>query len=395
MLLFLMASLGVTMALAQDYEEEGGLIFWLLVLPVVILPMTRPMLLLEAMRGRALIMVLFLLFAGGWQAARGDWSAVLHLSVFIWGVIWVSSDQAKIKFDDLYLLYAAAIGVGVVIWLSGELNLWGVIPGTTLAAGEAVWRVSFFPNIAYTGFFSLAFLMIYTRDPRPKGRYALVFLLAAYFIVFSFVRTAIISLVIYFALTWLFRRKASPSFLFWVALLTSIGATLLIAYSGTIFAGLQNNAVFSRTFFRGETGLSTAEIYDQIYRPWLWGQHLRQFATSPFLMGWGETDFYMRYGGDVSLPTRLLAQFGLPALLFIAFVIGRLAVLAKRGDAWGCACFPAIIMVMTQWGTMFHPTDAMFALYMIILVHGASAFGPRLARGMVVNPRLPKSAGAM
>jgi hypothetical protein len=146
-------------------------------------------------------------------------------------------------------------------------------------------------------------------------------------------------------------------------------------------------------FLRGETGLSTFEIYQQIYRPWLWGQHLHQFITSPNLMGWGSVEFNVLKTedlvsgheelGDVSLPTRLLAQYGLPGLLFVVFMIARLRVLAKRGDVWGCACFPVVVLGLFQWGSMFHPTDPMFVIYMIIMIHGSAAFGPMDPRARV------------
>lgn len=402
-LVFLMISLGWAMFQPQLYQvERGGLSYYLAVLPALLLPLARPMLLIQAATTRALPIVIFGVVAAAWHFVRGDMDAAIPLLLLTWGVVWISSDAPRIRFDDFYWVYALAVVVGAVAWLGGGVNEWGLVPGTTTLAGQSVWRVSFFPNIAITGFLSLAFIIIFTRDPGKKNALHFVLLgVAAYFIIFSFVRTAVISLMVYFALAWLFRRKNTPSFLFWAALVTAVLSNLIIAYSASIFAAIQNNSVFSRLFLRGEAGLSEYEIYVQLFRPWLWGQHIHQFLTSPFLMGWGSASFNdlktdsLVFGyeqtGDVSLLTKLLAQNGLPALLVLGFLVARLTVLAKRGDAWGCACFPVVILAMMHWGVIFHPTNATFAIFMLFLIHGSSGFGPYLPR---LGPRRePRVAG--
>ena len=345
------------------------------------------MLLFHAATTRALFIVIFGAVAAGWHLVRGDMDAVMPLVLLTWGLVWVASDAVRIRFDDFYVVYAVAVAAGVVVWIVGGINEWGILPGMTTLADQSVWRVSFFPNIAITAFLSLAVVMIFTRDERRKSALHLALLaIAAYFLIFSFVRTAVISLLIYLALIYLFRRKSSPAFLFWSALLTAILSNLIIAYSASIFAAIQNNTIFSRLFLRGEAGLSVYDIYVQLYRPWLWGQHINQFLTSPFLMGWGSVNFNdlktdsLMYGyeqtGDVSLLTKLLAQNGLPALLVPVFLVARLAVLAKRRDAWGCAAFPVVILAMMHWGVIFHPTNATFVIFMLFLAHGSSGFGP-------------------
>lgn len=402
-LIFLTMALGWAMFQPQFYAlERGGLTYLLAVVPALLLPFARPLYLAEAARTKALPVVLFGAVAAAWHFARGDVDAAIPLLLFTLGVVWMSSNASRIRFDDFYVLYAVAIIVGIAIRLFTGLNEWGLLPGTTTLPGQSVWRVSFFPNIAYTGFVSLAFIVYYTRDTRPKNAFHLALLCAAvYFIVFSFVRTAVAGLVVYAALAWMFRRKRSPAFLFWMALLTAVVSNFVIAYSASIFAAVGDSALLSRLFLRGETGLSTYDIVVQLYRPWLWEQHIHQFLSSPYLMGWGSADFndlkteslMVGYdqSGDVSLLTRLLAQYGLPAVLFLVFVVNRLVVLAKRQDAWGCACFPVVILAMMHWGVIFHPSNANFALFMIMLIHGSAGFGPYQVRP---NPRQRKAAPA-
>ncbi len=391
-LIFLAMSLGWAMFQPQFYQlERGGFTYYLAVFPALLLPFARPLFLIEAGRTKALMVVMFGITAAAWHFTRGDINATIPLLLLTLGMVWMSSNASRIQFDDFYALYAVAVVAGIAVSAFTNLNEWGLIPGTTTLPGQSVWRVSFFPNIAITAFVSLAFILIYTRDTRPKNAFHVTLLcVAIYFLLFSFVRTVVISLVVYVALAWLFSRRRSSAFLFGASLLTAILSNLLIAYSPSIFAALGESPLFSRMFLRGEAGLSSYEIYVQLYRPWLWGQHIQQFLSSPFLMGWGSADFNdlttesLRYGyehtGDVSLLTKLLAQNGLPAILVIVFLITCLVALAKRHDAWGCACFPVVILAMMHWGVIFHPTNATFALFMIMLIHGSAGFGPYPAR---------------
>jgi hypothetical protein len=383
-LIYVALSLGVTMSLGQYYEEAGGLTYWMLMLPVALLPLTRPMAMIQSALGPGLPATLFALIGGSWHFVRGDQSAALQALLLGWGLIWVASTAARMKIDDLYKLYGAALLVGLGIWLFSDVNQWGLLPGTTTAVGEAVWRVSFFPNVAYTGFFSMLLFMVAARDPRLFSRFGWVIVsVAIYFVLFSFVRAAVVGLLTFVLLAWIYRKNRSPSFLFWASMGMALFVNLAIAYSPAIFLAAQENAVISRLFLRGESGLTEYEIWQQLYRPYVWGEHLRQFVTSPWLMGWGTTDFNMlksealvigqQQSGEISLPTRLLAQYGLPGLLLVVYFVFRLVKLAKAHDAWGCACFPAVIMAMLHWGTMFHPSDFMFGLCLLLVFHGSQA----------------------
>lgn len=384
-LIYVAMSLAVTMSLGQYYEEEGGLTYWLLLLPLVALPFTRPSDMLRSAMGPGLPAVIFAVLGGGWQLAHGDATSGLQGILLAWGVVWVSSRSAQLKIQDIYLLYALAVFAGICVWLFTDINQWGILPGTTTAPGEAVWRVSFFPNVAYTGFFSLLIIMIAFRDPQPAAKFGrIVALVAIYFTIFSFVRTAVVGLLAFAFYGWLFSKTRKPGTMFWSSLGGAIFINLAIAYSPAIFAAVQNNSFVSRVFLRGEAGLSEYEIWQQLYRPYIWGQHIHQFITSPNLMGWGSTDFNELktvalvtgndQSGDVSLPTRLIAQYGVAGFFLPAWMIWRLYIFAKRGDAWGCACFPAVVLALAHWGTMFHPTDAMFGLFMMLAMHGSLSF---------------------
>jgi hypothetical protein len=135
------------------------------------------------------------------------------------------------------------------------------------------------------------------------------------------------------------------------------------------------------------------EVYQQLYRPWLWGEQLNQFLSSDYLMGWGSTEFSTlitesliastEMGDTVSLPTRLLAQFGLAGVLFTVYLLVLLKSRANDRDAWACAIWAPVFISLMQWGSLFHPTDGIGFLFMLMIVKGTRGFpeaAPREAK---------------
>ena len=392
LLVFVAASLLVQMSVTQEVSPElGSLTYWLLVLPAALLPLANTPAIAKTLFGQAWLLLLLMATAGTWHLATGDGRAVIQLSLLVWVLAWVASAPAKLAVRDLVLLYKASVVLGFIVYLLSDLNRWGPLPGLTVDE-YGVWRVSFFPNIAYTGFFSLAMVLVLSKNLATMRRYPATLAIALFYLVFSFVRTAFIALMIYAVLRWWFHRHPSSKRMFWTALLVAISANLAVAGSVFILETIQDVPLLSRLFMRGESGLSAEEIFQQIYRPWLWWQHLQQFASSPTLMGWGAFDFDAmksealveghEEADTVSLPTRLLAVYGVPGLLFLAFLVSELRSLANRRDAWACACFPAIFVLMMQWGSVFHPSDAMFILFLLMITRGSWAYPNRISSGI-------------
>lgn len=386
LLAFIGLSLSVSMATTQEETPEiGSPLYWALVIGAALLPLLDVGAIYRTLFGRGLLLLGFALTAGSWHLLTGDLRVVLQLGLMVWVAAWLSSDNARLCVRDLLGVYLASVVVGVALWLLTDLNQWGLVPGTT-AEHYGVWRVSYFSNIAMSAMLSLAVTMVLTRTMASARAHSLVLGLALYFLVFSFVRTALIALLLYVALRWWFARQdhPSPRSLFWTALLVGIGINLMIATTNVVLEHLQEFPVISRLFLRGETGLTPEEIREQAYRPWLWMQHLILFETSPFLMGLGVFEFSevqpeallvgTTPAGNEALLTRLLATYGLPALLFVLYLISRLRESARQCDLWACACFPPIILLVMQWGNFFHPTDAIGAIFFLMIVHGSKAF---------------------
>lgn len=385
LLIFLTMSLFVSMSISQEETPEvGSLIYWLLIALAGLLPLIQLRALLKTLVGRALPLLLFGMIAGAWHLLRGDTTIVLQLALVVWMLSWLSTDQAQIEVKDLVRIYLGLIIIGFGIWMMTDLNKWGPIPGAT-DANYGMSRVSFFRNIANTAMLSLAMTMVLTRSVKIIKTHFVVLCVALYYLIFSFVRTAQIAFVLYIALRWWFgRRYRSERHLFWISLLVGIGINLLIAFSVDVLTVFQDNEIISLFFLRQETGMTSEEILKQMYRPWLWVQQVTLFASSPALMGMGLFDFDDlqiegldgggSFGDTVSLPTRLLSVYGLPTFFFIFYLIARLYRSAHQRDLWACACFPPFLVLIMQWGSIFHPTDAIGAIFFMIAVNGSYAF---------------------
>jgi hypothetical protein len=74
----------------------------------------------------------------------------------------------------------------------------------------------------------------------------------------------------------------------------------------------------------------------------------------------------------------LLATYGIAGALFTLYLVRRLRVLAWRDDRWACACFPAIFVLMMNWGSVFHPTDGIFIILTLMITKGSAGFVRRL-----------------
>lgn len=387
-LLFVTLSLGVSMSITQEETPEiGSFSYWLLIVPSLLLPLTDVGAVCRALFGRARPILVFGLTAGAWHLMRGDLRAVSQLVLIVWVLGWLSCDRAQLEIRDLIVIYLGLILIGAYIWISTDINKWGMLPNTTVYDGLD-WRISFFPNIANSAVLSLAMFLILTHSTTLARKHLPVLLVVAYFLFLSFVRTATIGVALYlFMRWWLERKPRSPRTAFWVALLLGIGINLMVAGSTVIISNLQQFELISRLFLRSETNLSNEEVFAQLYRPWLWMQHILLFWDSPWKMGLGAFEFFemqieeLNVGttpaGNEAQLTRLLATYGLPSVLYSWYLIARLREAANNRDDWAVACFPTILLLMMQWGSIFHPSDANGGIFLLIAIQGSHAFMQR------------------
>jgi len=264
-----------------------------------------------------------------------------------------------------------------------NINAWGILPNQTAVAFQP-WRISVTPNIATSGIFSLMVLLVLVRRFRPKPIEALTAVTAIYFAILSFVRAVFVSIALFAATLGIMAVLPNrPGLRVAAAMCMTVGLTLFVAFSPFLLYALQDWSILSRMFLRGQTGMSTADIYRQMYRPWLWGEHMKLFWSSPYLMGYGSElatsalkniiNAGQMRSDSVSFLTRMIATYGIPAFGIIIFLVERCYRHAKDNDIWAVAVLSVMIWLMMSWGSIFHPSNGMFALAFLLVGKGSRA----------------------
>jgi hypothetical protein len=393
LLFFVCNSMVLQMFLGQaDVIAQYSLIYWLLVLPALLIPLMFLPGIVTVLGGRARLLLYFLILAGGFYLVRGDFRTVMQLFLLILMLAWCGCESTRLSTDDVVNMFFASVILGILVFRFTDWNFWGLLPGETPIKYGA-WRVSYFPNIVNTGTMALFVFLLLTRKSAIARSHKIALLVCLYFLAFSFVRAVFVAAGLYLLLRLVFTgsRGNRPKFLFWVSLGTGVGLIIAVAYVVPILEVLQQFPMLSRLLLRGKAQLDTAAIYQQLYRPWVWSEHFQMFLSSRRLMGLGTFIFseHVSYDlvpglpadGTESLPTRLLAVYGLPSLFFGGYLVQELARMARARDAWGCACFPGIFFMLMNWGSVFHPTNAFFVLSFMILTRGASALSDASEKG--------------
>jgi len=388
LVLFTFASMLQLMTVSQvENHEVGSLLYWVGLLPPLIIPLFHIRPIVQTFRSTGRSLLFFLVLGGGWHLLKGDIKAAYQLALLICMLAIASSNVAVLSVRHLIFIYLAMIGIGVSVYLFTDFNRWGILPFQTPESFSSVqgWAISFYPNIANSGILSFAMFLILSKDFRLDRRMVVIWVLVLYFMIFSFNRTALIGAMLYLGLRWLFTRNGGmrPRLMLGISTAVALGTCLFTASSAILLQIGQKYPIISKVLLKNATNLSREEILSQLYRPWLWGEHLKLFATSPWMMGWGSFDFFallskthegLVSAGSESLPTRLLASYGLAAVFFLVFLFTSLRSLARQQDRWACACFPSIFFFMMSWGGVFHPTDALLVVFTMIIVRGKAAF---------------------
>ncbi len=382
----LVASLMMSMMVGQDTSVRPySPIFFAIVLPSLLVPALWWREIAAAAMGRSWPLLAFALTAGGWQLITGDYRALLQLFLLVWVLLWISALDLRMSTLFYMILFWASTAVGCAGYFLLGNNPWGFLPQMT-SDEFSVWRLSFFPSIVLTGFFSL-FVLVAVSESRESFRFRLLTNVAGfYFLFLSFVRTAAICGAVYAPLSiWFSRIPTKWRTLFFVPLvvLAVLHSAIILAPYGLVH--LQESQWVARLFLRGSHGLEVKDIFDQISRPWIWQKHVQFFLQSPYLMGLGNFDFYALavpnpapgeapISGSEALLTRLLATYGLPTFFLGLFLLRQLYRNARAGDYVGCAAFPVVIILAMNYGSVLHPSNFLFVLYFQLLIHGRNTF---------------------
>lgn len=385
LIVFLNISFFILLFIGQnEVVVRGSTIYWLILLPALLLPLTKFNYIICNFFLKTWPILLMFVITLVWGLMKQDTQVIFRLALFLLVLSWLEVSDVTIKVKTLSFIFICAIFIASIIYLCTEINHWGLLPGTT-DENYGVWRVSFFPNIANTGFFSLFIFMVCTKDKETFSRNKFIVCLSLYFTIFSFVRSAVISLAVYLILRFLFKNIKNYKLLFLYSVLAALVLNVVVGYAGEIIHMLQSSPIISRFFLRGEHSLSQQDIYVQMYRPWVWKNQWNIFINSSYWMGEGSYNFNnyisasirgvgLAETDSVSLLLGMLASYGLPALLFFYYIVNKCYQSAINLDAWACSIFPIIIFICMQWGSIFHPACATFIIFFLILVRGKKAF---------------------
>lgn len=385
LLTFLIISLFVMMFVRQDeVVERLSFKYFLIMLPALLFPLTRMQAITYNLLFKTWPLLLMLLITMLWGLYKDDLQSVFRLSLFLLILSWLEANSLILKVKTLSRTYIFFVIVAIFVNVFSDLNPWGILPMTT-DPQYGIWRVSFFPNIANTAFLSLFIFMVCTRDKETLLNNKFVAVLSLYFIIFSFVRSAVISLMVYLILQFIFNYVKNIKTLFILSLLATLALNIIVGYASVIIELIQSQPLVNRFLLRGEHALSHHDIYVQMYRPWVWKHQWNIFINSPYLMGERMYNFNDFIGSSlrgkdfeetdsVSLLLGLLASYGLPALLFYYYLLKKNFLNAMQLDRWACAIFPIIIFICMQWGSIFHPACATFIIFFMILLKGKKAF---------------------
>lgn len=432
-IIFVSMSLLLSIFIGQEkIITRADSLYWALILPALLLPLLRLRQTLKNLFFGVARPFLFLGVASSvWLTSQNDLAMIPPVLLLVWVSGWACREEARVSLTwlSLFLLlfYAAGIArfvtqppleefewlmspwssepvaadggfnpdappgeedVGVVIPPEEKqkvnINGWGIFPGQT-APAYGPWRISVTPNIAASGIISVFAMLLAIGHRRSSRRMTLLLLVSSYFTVLSFVRSALIGLAI-FSLSQLILKltHGKPNLRVFIAFSIVFGLVVGVAAAPYLLYQFQDVHLISRLFLRGQTGLSVYDIYRQAYRPWLWSQHLQLFWQSEWLMGLGSdlaktaSENILNSGhvrsDSVSFPTRLLATYGLPAFALVYFLIERCYAHARNDDVWAISMLAVIFWLMMTWGSVFHPTNAVFVLAMLIAGKGKAGF---------------------
>lgn len=338
--------------------------------------------------GKGVALTAFAATTSAWFLITGEPRVAAQVWLLVWVTAWLSLTGTVISVRLLVRLFWSLVIIGAVVMHLVGWNMWGFLPSQTYGMEEGLerWRVSIFPNISSTAPFCLIVIVAITASMQTARRYWHTALAASYFLFLSFSRTTIVALLIYGAvrlMLHLAQKRGRPA-VAGVTVVASITSPALVLIAIYVAYYMSSITFFADVFLRGETGLNMNEIWAQAHRPWLWWQHLSIFAHSPWLMGEGQFDFStfvatdisgMRSTGSESYPTRMLASYGLPAFLYFGFICWRAGARISEIDLWACAVAPATLFVMFNYGSIFHPTSPLYALFLLPILHGRGILG--------------------
>jgi len=317
---------------------------------------------------------------------RGDDATLRSAGLLALAALWLGGNATgALSVRTLNVFFVLSIVFGGLWFLLG-LSDYGLLPGQyTEGADRSIeWRVSLFPFVPESGFFALVVLL--ANQLHRRGAMRMVTCgLAAYFVVFSGMRSALLALLLAEVYLWWFsrgRHSLGVRRTQLISLLTMF-VMLVVLSSLTAIAPVLPEGTLGNYLFRTESFEdSEAALSQSVYRGWLWAQHLQMFASAP-LAGLGSFDFHVvvtesliegkEDTGSEAFITGWLARLGLcfaPFLVYLWWLCGRAG---GAPSALPGAVFLVLGVAALAYGSFLVPYNFMFIVLFALLASRPAA----------------------
>jgi hypothetical protein len=378
--LFLLLAWSLTLSFffGQDGEiERGSMFYFLVILPFLLVPLLHIRSVIFHLAQKVLFISAFSLVSGLWSLINGEASAAFQLFFWAYVLAYISRSDAVISLNSFAKLFIFLIAFGLLVDIFLDINHYGFLASKNYYANES-HRLSLYPNIANSGFFAFIFLALFSLNLNVARKYWWILVASLLIALISHVRSIQIAILLYLAFRFFLEinKNMSPRRMLFFSVIFAVLPLFLTNAYGVLYQ-LSTYSDFLLDFlFRGDSTLSGEGLDNQIFRPLVWAEHWNIFAESDFLMGVGPkqlselVDLRLTYGDSVGFLSRLLALYGLPAILFFLQILYWLTSRASQRDTWACAMFPPTFFLMMTWGSAFHPSNGFAMLLLLILIRG-------------------------
>lgn len=318
-------------------------------------------------------LIIFMVFSIFFSIIRLDVSSIT--SIFLFGSFLIIIHKFEIA-TDLQLInriFLLSIIISIPLFHSGY-SIFGYLPGQS-STGNNIYlagRVSMFPNVTVSMYFSLlVFLLNYSFN---KDKYKRFFFMGAsfYFVYFGISRTALIALSFIFILDFILikfpvKNNITHKFVF-PFFLIGIPVGMVFFLDNIIYFLVNLNSDFITSyFFKGYTDLD--DILDDIARTSIWAEHIRIFLEHPLGLSTAEFDKYISVdltlsdGGSESYLTRILMRYGFGAIFMYMFLFSLLNKAIKEKNKYLYKYVYLFIFIGLTYGSFFVVYNFLFLIF--------------------------------
>lgn len=377
--------------------SRGSIVYAMLIGPVLLFVLLGSTSLMRRrwMPARVVLLVAYIVIVCGIAITRGDLPTITSTLLTMVLITLLTTFRLAPPGNLLNLLFLASIPLNLAMHHAG-LSIYSVVPG--LSADEDLpWRVSIFPVVAESAFFSAVILVINVLKRNLVQR-RLCLALSIYFLVLSGLRSALVgaalALFYYFVVHKMWSWRPSVKMLY-VGLVCVLFVGSLLTTQLLAISSILSNEYLNVYLFRAEGGIDDeVQLTKAIYRGWIWSEHLRLAMEHPVL-GIGTFDFAEKAdfeevegrpsSGSESFLTALYARVGLAAALFAAFLIASIWRGVKAGQHEQLMIGLLLIVAMLAYGSFLVAYNFVFLVMIAFVcvvnpmaVPGSRADSPRV-----------------